>query len=314
MGMYTSVGLVSIAGLPIVEFKLSQVSESAETDRVAYLQIEDFFKSNMDAFVIVRVLKTEQASSDETYTFNGDLQVSSVQVLETVYGDLAADTVNVAQYLNGGCVGDEKTHLLREQGVYLLPLYRSDDYYYVVGDLDALLEIDPYGTVYSHASFPELSRYDGLSYTYLTTAITQLAQDEDFMLSATPFGQRMVNFSLVEVVITSKTENSHAGIHTLKAVVRQNMSLHEIPADIDLIQHQGQFDFELIEPGKNYLLFLAYDEGYYYIEAIHTAAIGSDQTIEGFNEQHNVFAIYDGYTVEQIKTLAQRVNNYIQKH
>ncbi|MDR0916081.1 MAG: hypothetical protein LBN02_02700 [Oscillospiraceae bacterium] len=72
----------------------------------------------------------------------------------------------ITQSVYGGCLGDEKTQLVREGGVYLLPLIKYDfddtDTWRVLADLGLLFEVDDTGRVWSHSGWMPFAKYDGM--------------------------------------------------------------------------------------------------------------------------------------------------------
>jgi hypothetical protein len=85
---------------------------------------------------------------------------------------------------------DEPNNLLREGGVYLLPL-KFDEFwgaYNVVGDLDVLFEVDDGGKIISHSRFPEFSKYDDKSFSELLDDVRAL-----YPVPETEFTEKPIN-------------------------------------------------------------------------------------------------------------------------
>ena len=85
--------------------------------------------------------------------------------------------MHLTRFLNGGD-GEKLTNILREGGVYLLPIARGSDEYYVVGDLIVLFEIDDKGLIYSHSHFEDFKQYDDKPYTVVTDEIKQMTEND----------------------------------------------------------------------------------------------------------------------------------------
>lgn len=82
-----------IKGLPVNNFRLSEMELLVAMDRIAFFNFLDLFKYGTDSFVIVKVAGTQQEgpSSSETR----DKQISAVKVLETLWGDTVPETINL---------------------------------------------------------------------------------------------------------------------------------------------------------------------------------------------------------------------------
>lgn len=63
---------------------------------------------------------------------------------------------------------------LKVEGVYLLLIFYYLDEYWVLGDLDVLFEIDDQGKIFSHSSYPEFTKYDGLDYINVFDVIKEM--------------------------------------------------------------------------------------------------------------------------------------------
>ena len=197
----------SIIGLPVNNFSLADIKLNVEMDRMACFKLSDFFSyRSPQIFAFVRVTGTEQWQDKNANWGGGWKQNSSLQVLSVLWnrdGDIP-ETVSVSQFLYGGCVGDEKTNLLREGGVYLLPMYSYEDMWYINGDLDVLFEVDDKGLIWSHSQFEGFSRFDGEDAGILAEAITALTSDENFSTAITMFGRIAWDWDvLVEVTVLS---------------------------------------------------------------------------------------------------------------
>jgi hypothetical protein len=116
------------------------------------------------AFAIVQITQTQRFHDKKDW--RGEHQISSGVVIFDVFGDEVVQPLKIKQYLNGGCICDEPTNMLRVGGVYVLPLVWYDGYEdgemgIVYGDLDVLFEVDDNGLIQSHSPHEQLNKYDG---------------------------------------------------------------------------------------------------------------------------------------------------------
>ncbi|MCL2588857.1 MAG: hypothetical protein FWD84_05550, partial [Oscillospiraceae bacterium] len=186
--------------------------------------IEDFeplLHGQIDAFAIVRVLDTELFASEGERALAAGDQLSTVEVLDMIYGELSGGTIEVQQHFYlyprfiselrelGFVHGGSKGSLLRQGGVYILPLERfhpsrfadlghlpQREMYMTVSAFGALFEIDDMGHL--HSVFPALNRFDGEQFLVLREEIERLTGDPLEMLSRTPFGRVVERHDLIE--------------------------------------------------------------------------------------------------------------------
>lgn len=299
-----------IKGLPVNNFRLSEMELLVAMDRIAFFNFLDLFKYGTDSFVIVKVAGTQQEgpSSSETR----DKQISAVKVLETLWGDTVPETINLTQYLYGGCTGEEATNLLRKDGVYLLPLSEYGGGYYIYGDLDGLFEIDDTGRIWSHSDYSDFNRFDGEDYHAVTVELQRIIQDETLMLAASEFGMAFSGWQLLEVTILSdrseeKNEYGYAEV-VYTAHVEKTLSGGEPGTEITV---RSYADEKLsLNRGERYLFFVDnYDEKHY-INANMMAGVTAEGTIQDLGGDRSPFADYNGYTVEKLQELADKMMEY----
>ena len=299
-----------IKGLPVNNFRLSEMELLVAMDRIAFFNFLDLFKYSTDSFVIVKVAGTQQEgpSSSETR----DKQISAVKVLETLWGDTVPETINLTQYLYGGCTGEEATNLLRKDGVYLLPLSEYGGEYYIYGDLDVLFEIDDTGRIWSHSDYSDFNRFDGEDYHAVTEELQRIIQDETLMLAASEFGMAFSGRQLLEVTILSdrseeKNEYGYAEV-VYTAHVEKTLSGGEPGTEITV---RSYADEKLsLNRGERYLFFVDnYDEKHY-INANMMAGVTAEGTIQDLGGDRSPFADYNGYTVEKLQELADKMMEY----
>jgi len=126
-------------------------------------------------FAVVRIIDTR--TEDSRYKSGFDCQISEAYVIENIYNDCGVDRIQITQSIieNHFCLGT--TNLLREGGLYLLPLKHEYNRWFVVGDMDVLFEVDDKGIVWSHSGFETFNRYDGMSVESLISELKELFAD-----------------------------------------------------------------------------------------------------------------------------------------
>lgn len=299
-----------IKGLPVKNFKMSEIQQNIAADRIAFFNFINFFEYEVDSFVIVKVGDTKAVSAEE---YQSETQISTVKVLETVWGDNVPDSIEITQYLYGGCTGDEATNLMRKGGVYLLPLIEDNGNYYLMSDLDVLFEIDDEGRIWSHSDFEDFNRFDGEDYKAVTDEIKRITQDETIMLTSSRFGMAMRGFQLAEVTIVSegKEETNEYGYAEVAYNVRveRTLSGNDLTSEVSIRSYADE-DLPL-NNGDRYLLFIDnYDENHY-INTNMIARVEADGTIQNLGDERGPFAALNGSTVEKIQELADKVTDYI---
>ena len=166
----------SIIGLPVENYSLSDYmgDTSSFMDRIVFSQLSDFAEySGIDAFVYVKVLDTSLWKEEG---IGLQKQHATVKVLSTLDGNKTdiPNRLTIIQSLYGGCVGNEQTNLVRKGGVYVLPIWNTENGWEVVGDLDVLFEIDDKGKIWSHSSDREFAKFDGLDHSAVKKELNEL--------------------------------------------------------------------------------------------------------------------------------------------
>ncbi len=303
-----------IKGLPVDNFKLSEMEGQAAMDRIVFWSFLHVFEAHTESIVIVKVTDTQPVPASDNYRSEG--QRSEVKVLETVWGKAVPETMSLNQYLYGGCTGDEATNLLRKDGVYLLPLTKYQEAYYLVGDLDLLFEIDEEGRIWSHSDHADFNRFDGEGYQSVTEEIIRITQDEDRMLAASEFGMVMRGRQLLEVTVLSegREEENEFGYAEIAytAHVERALSGGELDGELSL---RSYADEELpLSVGNRYLVFVDHYDEKHYISLNMMARVGEDGRIQKPEGERNPFAEYEGYTGEEIAALAARVTEFLKTY
>jgi hypothetical protein len=175
-------------GLPTENYTLEeQTADGVTVDRVVFKTLQDL-ADYADAFILVPNVHETSPDGDNAQVAIAEYAESIGDRIQTrQWDDYTVSTgsrILIRQTLIGGCMTDEPNNLLRVGGVYLLPI-RFNSYwgaYEVVGDLDALFELNDEGKIVSRSRFPELSRYDGKPFSALLDDVRALypAPDSDF--------------------------------------------------------------------------------------------------------------------------------------
>ena len=326
-------------GLPVDNFSLADLHTDAYVDRFGYSKLSDFFSQYNgvpDIFVFVRVLDTEQIEEKNRYSVNSIVrQNSSVEILSIIWSrdGSATETLSVTQYLFGGCCLDEPTNLLREDGVYLLPLtyWEYTNTWRIVDDLDVLFEVDDKGRVWSHSSYEGFNRFDGEDVRVLLEAIAVYTSDENLSAAISRFGLSVRSewSMLMEVTYLSATSgkdsfgNDYYGntfsVDNILSTGAERLPHPVVSEEIKALSYDRITQIHL-EIGGRYLIFYPLDEygGEPQIGTGSIAKINDDGTITELftppNYSHRAFEGYNGYTVEQMKEEAERAKAWHERH
>ncbi|MDR2044055.1 MAG: hypothetical protein LBQ15_06740 [Clostridium sp.] len=171
-------------GLPAGDYVLNEETGGIAADRIVFTSLQDLAE-DADAWILVPAV--HEVSAEENH-----MQTSVAAYAETI-GDVirtrpwddykisTGSRILIRQTLIGGCTMDEPNNLLREGGVYLLPVKFSADLgaYRIVGDLDVLFELNDDGKIVSHSRFAELSQYDGKALPELLDDVRALYPTSD---------------------------------------------------------------------------------------------------------------------------------------
>jgi hypothetical protein len=321
--------LGTIRGLPTRNFRLSE-----NADLPARSFVEWFHDSRV---VIARV------ESVEMLPFDSDSQRSTLRILQNVRGD-APETLTITQ-LSGTPHHPETEHFLREGGVYVLPWVGlleclvcpcscgcdcpCESFVYfsaaqpcaavmppqIVGDHFAVFEIDDSGLIFSHSRLANFNAFDGKPYTYLISEIERLNANSEFNKARSTHFERALNWwwssALIEFTVTGDGEyvwDTHIYNATVHRII-SNIGEFEIPDTFRFFVNSGD---RLTENGGRYLAFFDTWEPCGsplppWQLFIHSAAIDENRRIRESAEEWYVFARYEGYTVEEIAQLIERL-------
>jgi hypothetical protein len=295
--------------------------------RISINSLSDiFFVLDPEAFVFVRILDTKMRVRETGV----QEQISTAQINSIIWsrGDGLPETIEIVQSLYGGCQlwidsngmvkGCENVNLLRKDGVYMLPLMRYIDWLggWSIFSEDALFEIDGNNRVQSHSAYRGFNRFDGRGAQSLADAVTAITSDENFPAAMTGFGKSvMMWWVLAEAEVLSVTR----GIHPLYEYEYEQYTMRVDSA----VSNTGRLrrgetilaetTDSFFEPGR-YLMILEPSGNVYNIGPV--AKINDDGTITStVTEEYScVFEEFNGYTVAQMKELAERAKAWYARH
>jgi hypothetical protein len=325
-------------GLPVDDFILTGDSGGLDT-RIIYKNLYDFFRlynSVPDMFAVVRVVETEQ-KTDKNPRFRSEWQVSSAEVLSVLwnrYGNIP-ETISVISWKRYICGESASKNLIREGGVYLLPLCYSppvgvrEEEWHITGDVGVLFEIDDKGRVWSHSPFDGFNKFDGGDARILADALNVYVSDENFSAAVSRFGMIIREpwwDVLIEATHLSVTENTNEYdniyyehfFRVENILTSENLYCPAAGGEIKTISHDSLTKIHLEEGGK-YLMFFTFDEtGPYMASTGGIAKINVDGTIsEIFTPRgygHRAFDEYNGYTVGQMQEEARKAITWHEKY
>ncbi|MDF2843518.1 MAG: hypothetical protein K0R00_1944, partial [Herbinix sp.] len=239
--------------------------------------------------------------------------ISTVKVLDTIWGEETPEVIGLQQSLYGGCTGEEETNLLREGGVYLLPLNKYNGSYYLMSDLDVLFEIDDEGLIWSHSTYEDFNRFDGKGYQAVVDEIISITQDDLVMLAASRFGMTLNGFQLAEVTVLSEAteeENEYGYAEMVyKAKVESTLSGEELTSEISIRSYADET--LTLNNGGRYLLFIDNYENKHFINTGMIARVNEDGKIQDLGDNRGPFDGYNGYTVTEMQELTDKVMDYL---
>lgn len=188
-------------GLPMYNHCLPQEDSMASRMGVGSLidilgtprRAVDFWETRpVQAFAFVRVIETVQEENH---------QISTVEVLRTVWsrGRELPDKMTLTQFSGAIMCCSPYGELMREGGVFLLPLWYNDgtdewwrqEGWFNWTYFDVLFEVDNTGLIWSRSNLSAFNRFDGRHTSLLTNAILSIANGDENIgrdIAHTPFG------------------------------------------------------------------------------------------------------------------------------
>ncbi|MCL2107540.1 MAG: hypothetical protein FWH26_10855 [Oscillospiraceae bacterium] len=305
-----------LTGLPIQHQLPERITDGPQiaADRLAFFSLEDFFyQADVRAFALAQVTETQLLPPQYDHQ-SGRLQ-STLEVIEWVYGQETRNSFTLTQPLYGenillSCVGEPI--LLREGGVYLLPLTEYEGQYYPIGDEDVLFELDERGNIFSHSSFEEFAAFDGQPYEELVEAMRKIVRGNPLLVQYQRFA-RILRDEVPLAVITILDDGrpgSAGGSPYLSQRARTELILRQGSGQKwQVVLPEGEFTINTMqgfeaqaEKGGRYLVFVYGNEYEFSFEANRAARINDDGTITPLTEW-NSFSELAGMTVEQLQAL-----------
>lgn len=308
--------IASIRGLAVEPYQLSNKNDNPLVDRSVARKLSDFFSRSLppDAFAFIRVIETNQYV-DKTNHYRPYYQESDVEVILTIWSTPSSlpKELEIVQSLNSGFSLDDKTILLRKNGVYLLPLIKDEkeEKWHICFDLDVLFEVDNEGKIWSHSQSEKLCYYDGKEAGELADEISSMTSNENFLSAITDFGQTIRDTYDTGVLASVKVSNvAKTGSKDDTEQYQYTFSEFDPVLETDK-QNIGACSYAgldvVMKTGLKYLALLHYSDGDPSVVRYQTARIQDNGTISPANdEEYNIFIPYYGYTVEQIKQEAEK--------
>lgn len=294
----------TITGLPIdtsllVSDRLND-SNSKTEDSLAYVieTIDDWFRHEMEAIVIARVVELREPNETEFSI----ITPVTLEILQSVKGDLKGQIKAFDVGLSSSTMYYEtypKTDL-RVGGVYVLPLYMGESGWTLSYTTFVLFEIDDMGNLNSHTAFEGLNKYDGKPYTTLIEDLNKRLNDATFMLTSSAFGQAFEMFELIQgtVLHIELPEASNASRTFVTIEIKDSFTNHVFD-DVIVVQYYDKST--ILQEGDDVILFVNLYKGYEGNDAwsaqidaqqtIHSGGIYFDQ-FDGFTYQSVLDAIY----------------------
>lgn len=313
----------SLIGLPCENFSLADTqSGGAMFDREVFYDFETMLQFGTEYFAVVRIIDTR--TEDSRYKSGFDYQISEAYVIENIYNDCGVDRIQITQSIieNHFCLGT--TNLLREGGLYLLPLKHEYNRWFIVGVMDVLFEVDDKGIVWSHSGFETFNRYDGMSVESLISELKELFADEDYMLANSSFGSALRSITLADVTIVDRSDKIKDDYgfecYEYSYTVVEVLSYPEYGVSSIKEKETGKFKVyaDMIDEysfvlGERYLLFLSEYEREVCVNSFMSAKIKDDKIVtpkaEGNKKDFtkNIFEPYDGYKLSELRDIIARI-------
>lgn len=317
-----------ITGLPVKRELLRDMPGEegiAAYDRVGFCTLRDFFDWEMDSFVLARVTETQALPPALSDFRPGGRQRATLEILDWDIHPLGEQSypvvITLTQNRLGGCTMEEQTNLLREDGVYLLPLSLYEGEYSLMGDMDVLFEVDEEGKVFSHAAFEAFAAYDGKPWEALMGDVRAIVRDDPLLKQYSKLARMLrpdAAMTLVELTVTGpeeKAEDEYQHKVAYRPVQTERVlfvgSQGAPPARFSLKTSVWHKEKNVVtQPGERYLLFVDKYEGQFLMEPGRAARVNADGTITPLTDEKdtywNPFSQLAGMTVEQVQMLIDK--------
>jgi len=330
----TSTSSNGITGLPVRRVRIGDMPSGdgptgavSIVDRRVDSSLEGFFLYDMHSFVLARVIETQELPPEPCmlgFTPIGRQQ-ATLEVLEWAYGAPLGTQepyiVTLSQSLMGhdndghGVVSTfYQANLLRQGGVYLLPLMRHEGEFFLMGDMDVLFEVDERGNVFSHSALEAFSAYDDRPWQDVMDAVRDIVRDNPLVVQYARFARTLRNE--VPLAVVTILDNGTKGRSHLTQRARAEQVLVQGTGQRWQVQlSEGEFRFNTYgqEPlalqGERYLAFFYGNELEYSFQAENAARISSDGTIIPLESEWSDWNVFDelaGMTVEQLIALMEK--------
>jgi hypothetical protein len=344
-----TISLPPLSGLPANDFKLSDIPQNTNGGTSSCMsppktKLQELFLQNdrQQGFAFVRVTNTKVTEKPNPHYQEGVMtslgkppktfitQESTLQLISTLWSNTAIPaTMTVTQTIHG--YGGRVSNALRQDGVYLLPLWNFEGAWYMDSEWDVLFEVDNNGNIWSHSDGEGFKKFDGKPAQDLANAITSLTSDSVFEYAISPFGRTTEwGYALAEVTVNSvrQTNNEWGGSFQAYGLTVDKMHLPsqertklQLGNTTAISYHRGSF-----EVGNRYLTFLWHDGSSFNLEPSYSAIINSDgklsqipapawDIVDENGDEVDMYADYEwqtvfhglyGYTIAQLADIAAR--------
>ena len=303
----------------------------------------NYSSSRIDLFAFVEILGTEQQTDYEWYWPHLQ-QYSTVQILLPLWSkDVEIpETITLVQSFFGYEIAADDPTILREGGVYLLPLNRwsgndgDNEIWTIREPFDVLFEVDDEGRIWSHSPHESFNHFDGEDARVVVDAILDIIFDENFAIATTSYFATWAGMgwpSLVEFTVLSSTrprfnEEGFTDMHHYHLVL--NIEDVLLTSRYEPWPNLGEEVFAKVhhtmplEEGQRYLAFIAHCFGSSFILDSRTIAkIHPDRTIEAVDAAdirgwYSLGAYhaepFNGLTVEQMREIVERARAWYDIH
>lgn len=303
---------ISITGLPVELMNVTDSPDAQLSDHTAVGQLSGFFTypinyshARVNLFAFVRVLEIEPP------------QDATLQVLSTVWSRDVEIPETIQAFIGGNIVDPA---IIREGGVYLLPLIHSEwngsDLWIVRAPFNVLFEIDDNGRIWSHSPNESFNRFDGADASVVVDAILNITSDENFeAATATPFGYWAADRR-------SRRLGSLVAFTVLSANRIEGQTNYQLEVYIDEVLTSGSevvwFNGDIVailfpmplEEGQQYL---AFSHMAYRFSSNMAAKINEDGTIIAIPDAHD-FESFNGLTAECMREIVERAKAWYDTH
>jgi hypothetical protein len=321
-----------IRGLPARNFTIDELTLNMMSDRIVINRFTEVFGvswfEDIDRIAIVKVEGEPQLIDGRDF-WEGRAS-STARVLVDIYGR-GSEIVEITQSYSNYRMEGYNSILLRDGGVYILPLVKWEGKYGIVANMDVLFEIDDNGKIFSHSRNPAFNYFDGKCYTVLVDEINRMRSNEEYMTAVLNGLAFSLHTPLVEVFVTDEPflQESAVNASTLfmdmvyPANVLRLINGYEfygdkkrvtVPDSINFKATTEDIDYRL-EKGGRYLVNLSYSDchGGYIIPFYDFFYVNDNDVIRAgsfSSSEERRLSVYNGYTLDEFIQLNERLREF----